>query len=75
MWVRGGRKLKGKEDLAVPANSSVPKTSRDYGGEVLFGDTTIKMARKPVKKQLENRAGCAGEGKQTKGNIGEEKMT
>ena len=31
------------------------------------------MTSKPVKKQKENPAGCAGEGKQRKGNIGEEK--
>ena len=41
----------------------------------LFGDTTIKMTRKPVKKQKENPAGCAREGKQRKGNIGEDKWT
>ena len=33
------------------------------------------MVRKPVKKQKENPAGCAGEGKQSKRNIGEEKRT
>ena len=33
------------------------------------------MARKPVKKQKENPAGCAEEGKKRKGNIGEEKLT
>ena len=37
--------------------------------------TTLKMARKPVKLQKENPAGCAGEGKQRIGNIGEEKRT
>ena len=42
---------------------------------LLFVDTTVKLARKPVKKQKENPAGCAGEGKQSKGNIGEEKRT
>ena len=31
------------------------------------------MARKPVKKQKENPAGCTGKGKQSKKNIGEEK--
>ena len=31
------------------------------------------MVRKPVKKQEESPAGCAREGKQRKGNIGEEK--
>ena len=36
-------------------------------------DTTIKMARKSVKKQKENQAGCVGESKHRKGNIGEEK--
>ena len=41
---------------------------------LLFGGTTIKW-RKPVKKQKENPAGCAGEGKQSEGNIGEEKRT
>ena len=30
--------------------------------------TTIIMARKPMKLQKENPAGCAGEGKQSKGN-------
>ena len=30
--------------------------------------TTLKMARKPVKLQKENSGGCAGEGKQNKGN-------
>ena len=34
---------------------------------LLFDVRTIKMARKPVKLQKENRAGCAGEGKQSKG--------
>ena len=33
------------------------------------------MVRKPVKKQMENQAGCAGDGKQIKGNIGEGKRT
>ena len=37
--------------------------------------TTLKMARKPVKLQKENSAGCAGEGKQTKGNVGEKEIT
>ena len=30
--------------------------------------TTLKMARKPMKLQKESPAGCAGEGKQSKGN-------
>ena len=30
--------------------------------------TTLKMARKPDKLQKESPAGCAGEGKQNKGN-------
>ena len=30
--------------------------------------TTLKMARKPEKLQKESTAGCAGEGKQSKGN-------
>ena len=34
----------------------------------LFDVTTLKMARKPVKLQKENPAGCAGEDKQNKGN-------
>ena len=29
--------------------------------------TTLKMARKPVKLQKKNLAGCAGDGKQSKG--------
>ena len=33
------------------------------------------MTRKPVKKQKENIAGFAREGKQRNGNIGEEKRT
>ena len=33
------------------------------------------MTRKPVNKQEENPAGCTGEGKQSKGNIGEEIRT
>ena len=33
------------------------------------------MARNPAKKQKENPAGCAGEGEQSKGDIGEEKRT
>ena len=33
------------------------------------------MARKPGKKQKENPAGCAGESKQMKANIREEKRT
>ena len=35
----------------------------------------IKMAGKPVKKQKENSAGCAGEVKKSKGNIVGEKRT
>ena len=35
---------------------------------LLFDVTTLKMARKPVKLQKESPAGCAGEGKQSKGN-------
>ena len=48
-----------------------------FYGHLFFccDDTTIKMVRKPVKKQEENPAGCAGEGKQSKGNTGEEKRT
>ena len=42
---------------------------------LLFNDASIKMASKPVKKRKENPAWCAGEGKQIKGNIGEEKRT
>ena len=34
---------------------------------LLFDVTTLKIARKPVKLQKENPAGCAGEGKQSKG--------
>ena len=30
--------------------------------------TTLKMTRKPVKLQKESTAGCAREGKQSKGN-------
>ena len=30
--------------------------------------TTLKMARQPVNLQKESPAGCAGEGKQSKGN-------
>ena len=37
--------------------------------------TTLKRARKPVKLQNKSPAGCAGEGKQSKGNIEEEKRT
>ena len=35
---------------------------------VVVGVTTLKMARKPVKLQKENLAGCAGGGKQSEGN-------
>ena len=35
----------------------------------------LKNGRKPVKLQKENSAECAGEGNQSKGNIGEEKRT
>ena len=35
----------------------------------------IRKARKPDKKQKENQAGSVVEGKQRKGNIGEEKGT
>ena len=35
----------------------------------------MKMARKQVEKQKENPPGCAGERRQSKGNIGEEKRT
>jgi len=38
------------------------------GVRVGFDATTLKMARKTVKLQKENPAGCAGEGKQSKGN-------
>ena len=37
-------------------------------GVVVVVAITLKMARKPVKLQKENPAGCAGEGKQSKGN-------
>ena len=40
-------------------------------GLLLHDDNKIKMARKPGKKQKENRVGCIGEGKRWKGNIGE----
>ena len=36
--------------------------------------TTLKMARKPVKLQKENPAGCAGEGKQNIGNLEKRKV-
>ena len=36
---------------------------------------TIKMTKKPFKKQRENSAWCGGEDKQSKGNIEEEKIT
>ena len=42
---------------------------------MLFGGTTIKVGRKPVKKQKENPVGYAEEGKQSKGFIGENKWT
>ena len=42
---------------------------------LLFGVSTLKITRKPVKKRKENPAGCAGEGNQSKGNIGEEEKT
>ena len=35
---------------------------------LLFDVTTLKMEKKTVKLQKENPAGCAGEGKQSKGN-------
>ena len=35
---------------------------------VVIDVTTLKMARKPVKLQKESPAGCAGVGKQSKGN-------
>ena len=35
---------------------------------VVVDVTTLKMARKPVKLQKESPAGCAGEGKQSRGN-------
>ena len=34
---------------------------------LLSNVTTLKMARKPVKLPKENPAGCAGNGKQSKG--------
>ena len=40
---------------------------------VVVDVNNLKNGRKPVKLQRENPAGCAGEGKQSKGNIGEEK--
>ena len=36
--------------------------------KVVIDVTTLKMARKPVKLQQKSPAGCAGEGKQNKGN-------
>ena len=42
---------------------------------VVVDVTTLKMARKPDKLQNENPEGCAGEGKQRKGKVGEEKNT
>ena len=49
----------------------MPKRS----GVVVVDVTTLKIARKPVKLQMENPAGYAGEGKQSKGNIGEEESS
>ena len=40
---------------------------------LLFGNTIKEMARKPVKKAMENLARCAEEFKQSKGNTGEGK--
>ena len=50
---------------------NLPKTSSEeqmLAVVVVVDVTTLKMARKPVKLQKENPAGCAGEGKQSKGN-------
>ena len=46
----------------------VPRVSVMESVSVLVDVTTLKMARKPVKLQKENPAGCAGEDKQSKGN-------
>ena len=42
---------------------------------VVVDVTTLKMTRKPMKLYKENPAGCAGEGKESKGNIVEEIRT
>ena len=39
-----------------------------YIALMVVDDTTLKMTRKTVKLPKENPAGCAGEGKQSKGN-------
>jgi len=40
------------------------RVDRRFLSDACCGVTTLKMARKPVKLQKENPAGCAGEGKQ-----------
>ena len=42
---------------------------------VVVDVNNLKNDRKPVKLQKESPAGCAGEGKQSKGYIGEENRT
>ena len=45
-----------------------PMMPRDASLSVVVDVTTLKMARKPVKLQKENPAGCVEESKQNKGN-------
>ena len=42
---------------------------------VVVDVTTLKMRRKPLKLQKESPAGCAGEGKQSIKELGEEERT
>ena len=52
--------------MLVP--SFLPSKNTELTRSTEVDVTTLKMARKPVKLQKENQAGCAGEGKQNEGN-------
>ena len=55
------------EDLLMNPDC-IPPPYHPSHQQVVVDVTTLEMARKPVKLQKENPAGCAGEGKQSKGN-------
>ena len=46
-----------------------------YSVVVVVDIKNFKNGRKPEKLQKESPAGCAGEGKQSEGNIGKEERT
>ena len=61
----------GKKQLPKGMSSTTPKKVMDPHSKVILvvvDVNNIKNGRKPVKLQKESPAGCAREGKQSKGN-------